>query len=153
AVADWVLWKRVVAFGDRAAAIGRGHGVFARSQAPCQSGGSLFRFNDELAVHHLMARLARQRAIELEGPRAIRAELEGRRSAGRDALADAVFVHREAVRDVVAAHGDLHEVVLHHLDAGRVELEIPGDDGELAPVRRLLLPSPERCRGAWAERG
>jgi hypothetical protein len=62
------------------------------------------------------ARIGCEVAVEAERAGTIRAELEGRRAAGRDAADDAVLVDREAVSDVFALDRDLDEIVLDHLE-------------------------------------
>src|SRR5882672_5086886 len=94
-----------------------------------------------------MAGVARERAVEGKRARAVYLELECRRAARGDALDDAVGVNREAVSDVVAADGQLDEIVLHDLDARGRELEVLRDNREFAPVGRLILGRAERGSG------
>src|ERR1043166_10187818 len=86
-----------------------------------------------------MAGLAGECAVERERAGPICLELECGRSAGGHPLADAVLIDGEAVCDVIAAHRELHQVVLSDLDAGGRVLEVLRRNGELTPVRSLIL--------------
>ena len=67
----------------------------------------------------------------------ISAELEDHTLASCGALGDAILIDREAVRDVLGREGDLHEIVLLHLNPNRFERELIAADLEF-PCRRLL---------------
>ena len=76
---------------------------------------------NQLALHFLAPLVLLEIAVEAERAGLIGAELEGDRLARARALGDAIAVHREAVGDVGALKGDLHEVVLVDLEARGIE--------------------------------
>ena len=99
----------------------------------------LILVHDQLAVHLPASLVLSQIAIDGERAGLIGPELEGDRVSAADPLGDAVGIHREAVSDVRARQGDLHQVVQVDLEPRRLERVLARDDRETALIGGGLL--------------